>query len=123
MSGNNEKQAMIPVGAEILTNEVGTAPGLAIRHEGKLIVLLPGPPSEMQHVYEKQLEPFLINHFTKQGIIYSHIIRLRGIGESAVAEKLDDIIRYYNFTNQSYHCYLCPQGRNNYPHYRKMYGS
>ena len=38
MSGNNEKQAMIPVGAEILTNEVGTAPGLAIRHEGKLIV-------------------------------------------------------------------------------------
>lgn len=92
MSGNNEKQAMIPVGAEILTNEVGTAPGLAIRHEGKLIVLLPGPPSEMQHVYEKQLEPFLINHFTKQGIIYSHIIRLRGIGESAVAEKLDDII-------------------------------
>ena len=79
MSGNNEKQAMIPVGAEILTNEVGTAPGLAIRHEGKLIVLLPGPPSE-------------INHFTKQGIIYSHIIRLRGIGESAVAEKLDDII-------------------------------
>ena len=86
MSGNNEKQAMIPVGAEILTNEVGTAPGLAIRHEGKLIVLLPGPPSEMQHVYEKQLEPFLINHFTKQGIIYSHIIRLRGIGESAVAD-------------------------------------
>ena len=98
MSGNNEKQAMIPVGAEILTNEVGTAPGLAIRHEGKLIVLLPGPPSEMQHVYEKQLEPFLINRCRKAG-------------------------RYYNFTNQSYHCYLCPQGRNNYPHYSKMYGS
>ena len=83
---------MVPLGAEILTNEVGTAPGLAIRHGEKLIALLPGPPSEMQHVYEKQLEPFLINHFTKQGVIYSHIIRLRGIGESTVAEKLDDII-------------------------------
>ncbi len=92
MSGNNDKQAMVPLGAEILTNEVGTAPGLAIRHGEKLIALLPGPPSEMQHVYEKQLEPFLINHFTKQGVIYSHIIRLRGIGESTVAEKLDDII-------------------------------
>lgn len=92
MSCNNEKQAMIPMGAEILVNEVGTAPGLAIWAGEKLIVLLPGPPSEMQHVYENQLEPFLINHFAKQGIIYSHIIKLRGIGESAVAEKLDDII-------------------------------
>ena len=92
MSGNNEKQAMVPIGAQVLTNEVGTAPGLAVTHGDKLIVLLPGPPSEMQHVYEKQLEPYLINHFAKQGVIYSHIIRLRGIGESAVAEKLDDII-------------------------------
>ncbi len=92
MSGNNEKQAMVPIGAQVLTNEVGTAPGLAVTQGDKLIVLLPGPPSEMQHVYEKQLEPYLINHFAKQGVIYSHIIRLRGIGESAVAEKLDDII-------------------------------
>lgn len=92
MPTNNEKQAMVPIGAGVLTNEVGTAPGLAIEHEGKLIVLLPGPPSELQHVYEQQLEPLLINHCARQGIIFSHILRLRGIGESRVAEILDDII-------------------------------
>ena len=40
MSSNNDKQAMVPLGAEILINEVGTAPGLVLEHNGKLIVLL-----------------------------------------------------------------------------------
>lgn len=38
MSSNNDKQAMVPLGAEILINEVGTAPGLVLEHNGKLIV-------------------------------------------------------------------------------------
>lgn len=96
MSPNNEKQAMIPLGAAILKNEVGTAPGLTIEYSGKLIVLLPGPPSELHHVCEHQLFPLLLERYAKQGIIYSRILKLRGIGESSVAAQLDDII-----TNQS----------------------
>ena len=92
MSSNNDKQAMVPLGAEILRNEVGTAPGLAIEHKGKLIVLLPGPPSELHHVCEQSFLPLLVQRYAKQGIIYSRILKMRGIGESSVAAQLDDII-------------------------------
>lgn len=92
MPENNIKQAMVPEGAHILTNDAGTAPGLAIDYEDKLIILLPGPPNELKHICQQQMLPFLERHFTKQGIIHSKVLRLRGIGESTVAEKLDDII-------------------------------
>ena len=89
---NNDKQAMIPVGAEILQNDVGTAPGLFISHNGKYLVLLPGPPSEMTDICEKQLWPLLEQKFGNQGIILSRTLHLRGIGESLTAEKIDDLI-------------------------------
>ncbi|MGE4589093.1 MAG: competence/damage-inducible protein A [Acidaminococcaceae bacterium] len=92
MPENNVKQAMVPQGAYVLKNDTGTAPGLAVENDGKLIILLPGPPNEMKHVCNLQMLPFLEEHFAKQGIIHSKVLRLRGIGESTVAEKLDDII-------------------------------
>ena len=60
MSSNNDKQAMVPLGAEILINEVGTAPGLVLEHNGKLIVLLPGPPSELNYVCQQRFLPLLM---------------------------------------------------------------
>lgn len=92
MSSNNDKQALIPLGAEILANEVGTAPGLALEYENKLIILLPGPPSELAHIYETQVTPLLLERYAQQGIIYSQVLKLRGIGESSVATTLDDLI-------------------------------
>lgn len=92
MPENNVKQAMIPQGAHILKNDAGTAPGLAVEADDKLIILLPGPPNEMKHVCTEQMLPFLEEHFSQQGIIHSKVLRLKGIGESTVAEKLDDII-------------------------------
>ena len=92
MSSNNDKQAMVPLGAEILINEVGTAPGLVLEHNGKLIVLLPGPPSELNYVCEQRFLPLLMQRYAQQGIIYSRILKMRGIGESSVAAQLDDII-------------------------------
>lgn len=89
---NNDKQAMVPLGADILVNEVGTAPGLVIEHQGKFFILLPGPPNELMHVCEKQLWPYFRKRFGNQGIILSRIIRLHGIGESLTAEKIDDLI-------------------------------
>lgn len=89
---NNDKQAMIPLGAEILQNDVGTAPGLVMEYGEKLFILLPGPPSELMNVCEKQLWPYLHHRFGKQGIILSRVLRMRGIGESSVAEKIDDLI-------------------------------
>ncbi|MEG0832285.1 MAG: CinA family nicotinamide mononucleotide deamidase-related protein, partial [Acidaminococcaceae bacterium] len=92
MPENNVKQALVPQGATILHNETGTAPGIAVEVEDKVIILLPGPPNEMKHVCSKQMLPFLRAHYAKQGIIHSKVLRLKGIGESTVAEKLDDII-------------------------------
>lgn len=92
MPENNVKQAMIPQGAFVLQNDAGTAPGLVLEAEGKIVVMLPGPPNEMKHVCMEKMLPFLERHFEQQGIIHSKVLRLRGIGESSVAEKLDDII-------------------------------
>ncbi|WP_405378430.1 competence/damage-inducible protein A [Phascolarctobacterium sp.] len=91
-SANNEKQALVPVGAEVLQNEVGTAPGLWLEYAGKLFILLPGPPSELMDMCEKQLWPRLLERFADQGIILSRTLHLRGVGESLVAEKLDAVI-------------------------------
>lgn len=44
ISGNNDKQAMVPSGALVLKNEVGTAPALVLEHGNTLFILLPGPP-------------------------------------------------------------------------------
>ena len=91
-ASNNDKQAIVPNGATVLNNEVGTAPGLWLEHNDKIFVMLPGPPSELMHVCEKQLWPLLDNKFAGQGIILSRILHLRGIGESTVAELIDDLI-------------------------------
>jgi nicotinamide-nucleotide amidase len=54
MTPNNERQALIPQGAAVLPNPNGTAPGIKLEHEGKLLILLPGPPRENQ--------PMFLNH-------------------------------------------------------------
>lgn len=90
---NNDKQAMVPVGAEIFPNEAGTAPGLALEYGNKLFIMLPGPPSELVDMCERQLWPYLHKKFGYQGTILSRVLRLRGIGESLTAEKIDDLIQ------------------------------
>ena len=54
MTDNQKRQAMIPAGAAIFTNGAGTAPGVAIHKEDKLLVHLPGPPAEMRWMYENR---------------------------------------------------------------------
>ena len=92
IAANNDKQAMVPSGAVVLRNEVGTAPGLVLEHGSAMFVMLPGPPFELKHVCEKELFPFFEQRFPQNGIIKSHTLKLYGIGESAVAELLDDLI-------------------------------
>lgn len=89
---NNEKQAYVPIGAEVLQNDVGTAPGLWLEYAGKIFILLPGPPAELMDVCEKQLWARLQQRFANQGTILSRTLHLRGIGESLVAAKLDEVI-------------------------------
>ena len=92
IADNNEKQALVPSGAIVLHNEVGTAPGLILEHGDKMFIMLPGPPFELKHVCEKELFPYFEQRFPHLGIIKSHTLKLLGIGESNLAEMLDDII-------------------------------
>ncbi len=92
MTDNNEKQAYVPIGADVLTNEVGTAPGLWLDHDGKVFILLPGPPFELTYICEHELFPRMLERFAPQGIILSRVLHLRGAGESYLADRLDDII-------------------------------
>ena len=92
IASNNEKQALVPSGAIVLHNEAGTAPGLVLEHGNTTFIMLPGPPFELQHVCERELFPYFEQRFPHLGIIKSHTLKVRGIGESNLAEMLDDII-------------------------------
>ncbi|MCX7884627.1 MAG: competence/damage-inducible protein A [Caloramator sp.] len=87
---SNEKQAYFPEGAVILPNKNGTAPGCIIDENGKMLIMLPGPPFEMIPMFEDYVVPF-IKKYT-DGIIVSKVIRTFGIGESLMAEKVSDLI-------------------------------
>jgi nicotinamide-nucleotide amidase len=81
---NNDKQAMVPSGAVVLKNDVGTAPGLVLQDKGGTVfVLLPGPPYELRHVCEHELFPYLEKKYGQLGIIKSHTLKVRSLGNRA----------------------------------------
>ncbi|HNR63166.1 MAG TPA: CinA family nicotinamide mononucleotide deamidase-related protein [Thermotogota bacterium] len=87
---SNRKQAFFPIGAQILENPNGTAPGALFGNGEKTIVVLPGPPSEMIPMFENTVAPFL--DAKNSGVIVSRVLKTVGIGESALAELLKPII-------------------------------
>ncbi len=82
MTENNLKQAYMPTRAVVFDNDRGTAPGFALEDQGKWIICLPGPPSEMTNMYQKQCKPFLMD--LSEGVLFFRDIRMYGIGESAM---------------------------------------
>lgn len=80
----NRKQALIIDGAEVLKNDSGTAPGQWIEWNGKIIVLLPGPPHELKPMFDAQvlprLEPFRLGHY------FHKVLKIIGLTESAVED-------------------------------------
>lgn len=93
MPENNVKQACFPKDALILPNEMGTAPGAVVETENKRIIILPGPPFEMRHMFDLHVVPYLLQIHDNPGeVIISRVLRLYGIGESAVEEKISDLM-------------------------------
>ena len=90
----NRVQALLPEGATLLHNANGSAPGIAIDDDALgLTVLMPGVPSEMRALMETHVIPLLRTHLHVGGAIRSRMLRTIGIGESALAERIDDITR------------------------------
>jgi len=95
MTQNNRKQAVFPVGSQILDNPNGTAPGCIIEQNGKICIMLPGPPREMHGMFNNHVRSYLA--VFSDGMLVSRTLRLVGIGESAMEDKIVDILK--NQTN------------------------
>lgn len=87
---NNKKQAYFPKDCIILDNPNGTAPGVILKKENKMIILLPGPPKEMIPMFNNSVKSYL-QSLTDYKLV-SKTLRFIGIGESELEEKLIDII-------------------------------
>lgn len=80
-------QALVPLGAQVLPNPNGTAPGLLIEHQSKLVLLLPGPPRELKPMFEQHALPLLKKHFGPQPALECRLFKVVGLAESLVEEK------------------------------------
>lgn len=92
---NQKKQAMLPPDAVVFDNDYGTAPGFAMEdpENGKTMILMPGPPRELEPLFAERVRPYLAKktaHDGKNDTIYSLNIGLYGIGEAAVEAVLRD---------------------------------
>ncbi|HPJ21635.1 MAG TPA: competence/damage-inducible protein A [Clostridia bacterium] len=89
-TANNEKQGYFPEGAIILRNDNGTAPGCIIEKNEKTVVMLPGPPWEMEPMFEQSVLPFFMKRANYK--LKSVFIRMFGIGESSMETVINDLI-------------------------------
>jgi nicotinamide-nucleotide amidase len=86
----NRRQAMVPRGAIVLPNKNGTAPGLWIEHDHKLILLLPGPPRELKPMLEAVIQERLAGRVGRARL-FRRILRVTGQSESSVEEKMQPL--------------------------------
>jgi nicotinamide-nucleotide amidase len=110
ITANNRKQALLPQGAEILTNPVGTAPGMIWQPKAGLMILtFPGVPSELYPMWEQYAIPVLRSQGWVTETFYSRVLLYWGIPESALAEQVNS---YFALTNPTVAPYAnCGQAR------------
>jgi nicotinamide-nucleotide amidase len=90
----NERQAQVIEGATILKNPRGTAPGLWIEARGKIIILLPGVPSELRALMEQEVKPRLLKLKLPERL-YTRELRITGIFESDVEQRVSPLYAQY----------------------------
>ncbi len=89
-TSSNYKQVLFPEGSRLIPNPLGTAMGALLELDGALVATFPGVPTEMKGMFEETLEP-LVKERT-EGAIVSRTLWFTGIGESALAEKVQDLL-------------------------------
>lgn len=102
MPERNLKQATLIPSAQPLPNPIGTAPGWWVERDGRIIVAMPGVPVEMRKMWEEQAVPRLQTRIPGGSVILSRTLKCIGIGESAVEELVQPLIRSTNPTLATY---------------------
>lgn len=93
MTDNNLLQAKYLEGSISLPNESGMAVGSYYQNQnGPDFILLPGPPSEMRPMFDKQVMHRLKENYAREHLLFSRVLRFYGIGESQLVTELDDLI-------------------------------
>lgn len=105
MTQNNIKQAMLIPSAEALPNPRGTAPGWWVEKEGRIIVAMPGPPGELQSMWQNEVFPRLEQR--SGAVIVSRTVKTFGLGESKVEEVVSGLVAS---SNPSLATYAKPDG-------------
>ncbi|MBO8128207.1 MAG: competence/damage-inducible protein A [Peptococcaceae bacterium] len=82
------RQACFPAGSRVLPNYKGTAPGALIERDGRVIVILPGPPRELEAMFKTSVEPYLAKMPGRKKILRTRHLKLTGIAEYAVQDLL-----------------------------------
>ncbi|SMB96277.1 nicotinamide-nucleotide amidase [Desulfonispora thiosulfatigenes DSM 11270] len=104
MSANNRKQVLIPEGAKVLENKIGTASGVLLTKEEKNYILLPGPPSEMKYIFSNHVIKWLESLNLNNEHIMSENLKFIGISESRLENELIDLM--HNQTNPTLALYV-----------------
>ncbi len=92
MTPNNERQAYIPAGAIPVSNPNGTAPSFIVENPRGVIFALPGVPFELKWLFENEVEPYLRRRFNLAGTIASRVLKVIGMGESTVDDRIGHLI-------------------------------
>jgi len=91
MPASNRKQAMFPENAVIFENPIGTADGCAIESGNQCIIMLPGPPRELEAMFEHSVEEYLTGKTDTK--LVCKTLKVFGVGESKIAEMIEDLAR------------------------------
>ncbi len=92
MPENNIRQALTLEGSEVLPNPSGTAPGIWIEQQGRIVILLPGPPRELTPMFEKECVPRL-ERIPDRTVIRERVLKVAGLPESEVDARIAPIYR------------------------------
>jgi nicotinamide-nucleotide amidase len=94
MAPNNLRQALVPEGAEWFENKNGTAPGLWIEQDGIIVLLLPGPPRELEAMFEAECLPRLAR-IASGTVLRTRVLKVVGLPESEVDYRIAPIYKPY----------------------------
>jgi nicotinamide-nucleotide amidase len=92
MTPNNRRQGYMPEGAIPIKNPNGTAPSFIVEDKLGVIFSLPGVPVELKWLFENEVEPYLRRKFNLAEVIHYRVLKIVGVGESAVDDKVGHLI-------------------------------
>ncbi|HWW86070.1 MAG TPA: competence/damage-inducible protein A [Vicinamibacterales bacterium] len=113
MAQINTRQALVPEGATVLPNPRGTAPGLWLEANGRIVILLPGVPGELRALFEAEVKPRLAR-FGQTKRLFTRELRITGLPESEVEQRVSPLYALYPDTETT--ILAAPTGIQLHPH-------